>query len=107
MKSKAEKLWLSDVASLGCVACRNHGYGETPAEVHHIRDGQGASQRAAARETIPLCPPHHRGTAHPIVPSIHMQKRRFEREFGTERELLAQTVREVEAVRANRIGGAF
>ncbi len=107
MKGKDEKLWLSDVASLGCVACRNHGYGETPAELHHVRDGQGTAQRASDFEVIPLCPPHHRGTAHPNIPSIHMQKRRFEREFGTERELLAQTVREVEAVRANRIGGAF
>ena len=103
--SKAGKQWMADVASLGCVACRNHGYGETPAEVHHIRDGVGRGQRADDTETIPLCPPHHRGTAHPIVPSIHRDKRRFEREFGTERELLAQTVREVEAMRANTIGG--
>lgn len=103
--SKAGKQWMADVASLGCVACRNHGYGETPAEVHHIRDGQGSSQRADDTETIPLCPPHHRGTAHPIVPSIHRDKRRFEREFGTERELLAQTVREVNELRANTIGG--
>lgn len=105
MKSKSEKRWLSDVASLGCVACRNAGYGETPAEVHHIRDGVGRGQRADDTETIPLCPPHHRGTAHPIVPSIHRDKRRFEREFGTERELLAQTVREVNELRANTIGG--
>lgn len=103
--SKAGKQWMADVASLGCVACRNHGYGETPAEVHHIRDGQGASQRADDTETIPLCPAHHRGTAHPIVPSVHRDKRRFEREFGTERELLAQTVREVNELRANTIGG--
>ena len=107
MKSKSEKRWLSDVASLGCVVCRNAGYGASPAEVHHIRDGQGTAQRASDFEVIPLCPPHHRGTAHPIIPSIHMQKRRFEREFGTERALLAQTVREVELVRVNRIGGAF
>lgn len=103
--SKAGKRWMADVANLGCVACRNHGYGETPAEVHHIRDGVGRGQRADDTETIPLCPAHHRGTAHPIVPSIHRDKRRFEREFGTERELLAQTVREVEAMRANTIGG--
>ena len=105
MKSKAEKLWLSDVASLGCVACRNHGYGETPAELHHVRDGQGAAQRASDFEVIPLCPPHHRGTAHPEIPSIHLDKVRFEQEFGKERELLAQTVREVESMRANTIGG--
>lgn len=106
-KTKEAKAWLDDVASLGCVACRNHGYGETPAQVHHVREGQGIAQRASDFETIPLCPPHHLGTAHPIVPSIHKQKTRFEREFGTERELLEQTIREVELLRANRIGGAF
>ena len=103
--SKAGKQWMADVASLGCVACRNAGYGETPAEVHHVRDGVGKGQRAADTDTIPLCPPHHRGTAHPIVPSIHRDKRRFEQEFGTERELLAQTVSEVNELRANTIGG--
>lgn len=30
------KRWLSDVASLGCVVCRNLGYGASPAEIHHI-----------------------------------------------------------------------
>lgn len=105
-KTKEEKAWLSAVQSLSCIACRNHGYGETPAEVHHIRDGVGRGQRADDTETIPLCPAHHRGTAHPIVPSIHLDKRRFEREFGTERELLAQTVREVNELRSNIIGRA-
>ena len=104
--SKAGKQWMSDVAALSCVACRNAGYGDTPAEVHHIRDGVGRGQRADDTETIPLCPPHHRGTAHPIVPSIHRDKLRFEREFGTERELLAQTVREVNELRSNIIGRA-
>ena len=105
--SKEGKEWMGDVASLGCVICRNLGFGASFAEVHHVRSGVGKGQRAADTNTIPLCPPHHRGTLHPMVPSIHLQKRRFEREFGTERELLAQTVREVEAVRANRIGGTF
>lgn len=39
--TKDDKRWLEDVASLGCVVCRNLGYGATPAEVHHIRKGQG------------------------------------------------------------------
>ena len=103
--SKEGKEWMGDVASLGCVACRNAGYGETPAEVHHVRDGVGKGQRAADTDTIPLCPPHHRGTAHPIVPSIHRDKRRFEREFGTERELLAQTIRDVNELRSTIVGG--
>lgn len=102
--SKEGKEWMGDVASLGCVFCRNSGLGESPAEVHHVRSGVGKGQRAADTDTIPLCPPHHRGTAHPIVPSIHRDKRRFEREFGTERELLAQTVRDVNELRSSIVG---
>lgn len=107
MSNRDDEAWMGDVASLGCIACRLHGYGETPAEVHHIRNGQGMSQRADNKKTIPLCPPHHRGTAGLVVPSIHMQKSQFESEFGTELELLEQTVREVEFLRANRIGGSL
>ena len=49
------------VAELGCVLCRHLGFDGTPAEVHHIRDGQGAAQRASDFLTVPLCPEHHRG----------------------------------------------
>lgn len=51
----------SQVASLGCIACRLLGYGETPASLHHPRTGQGASQRASDWLVIPLCQEHHQG----------------------------------------------
>ena len=65
--TKDDKRWLEDVASLGCVVCRNLGYGATPAEVHHIRKGQGIAQRADHKKTLPLCPPHHRTGGHGIT----------------------------------------
>lgn len=58
--TKDDKDWLSDVAELGCIVCRNLGFGSTPAEIHHIRTGQGAGQRANHKRTLPLCPAHHR-----------------------------------------------
>ncbi len=60
MKS-AEKEYLNRVASLGCILCRELGYGETPATIHHPREGQGMSQRASNWLAIPLCPEHHQG----------------------------------------------
>lgn len=48
--TKDDKDWLSDVAELGCIVCRNLGFGSTPAEIHHIRTGQGAGQRANHKE---------------------------------------------------------
>ena len=104
--TKDDKQYLNDISSLGCVACRIAGYGPTPAEIHHPREGQGMSQRAEHKSGIPLCPAHHRGTQHPAVPSIHLDKLRFVGVFGTEAELVEQTRREVAELRANTIGGA-
>lgn len=59
-KTKEEKKWLSDVAELGCICCRNMGFGASLAEIHHVRTGQGMAQRASHTDVLPLCPPHHR-----------------------------------------------
>ena len=104
--TKDEKQYLSDAASLGCLACRIAGYGPTPAEIHHPREGQGISQRSEHKSGIPLCPAHHRGTRHPEIPSIHLDKASFILQFGTEAALVEQTKRDVAMLRANTIGGA-
>lgn len=60
---RAEAEHRSRVAALGCILCRHLGTPGTPAEVHHLRDGQGAAQRASNWLTVPLCPEHHRGAS--------------------------------------------
>lgn len=77
-------------ARLCCIACRHDGYYDTPAELHHPREGQGMGQRASDYDVIPLCPAHHNGTDHPRTPSIHLDKRKFIARYGTEAELLAE-----------------
>jgi len=91
--TKDEKAHLSKVAALGCIACYLQGTPGTQAEIHHPRSGTGMGKRASHYDGIPLCPPHHRGTMHPQVPSIHMAKHAFIAEFGTEQELLEQVRR--------------
>ena len=86
--TKAEKQHLNRVAALGCVACFIQGTPGTPAEIHHPRSSRGKGQRASHMDGIPLCPPHHRGTHHPAVPSIHLAKLAFIERFGTEEKLL-------------------
>jgi len=49
------------VAQVGCILCHHLGFGHSDAEVHHIREGQGAAQRASDWLVVPLCPEHHRG----------------------------------------------
>lgn len=94
---KAEREHLNRITSLGCIVCRNNGYYGTPAEVHHIRSGQGMGQRASHYETLPLCPYHHRSGGYGNA--FHAGPRIWQEKFGTERELLAQ-VRELLEVAA-------
>lgn len=76
------------VASLGCVVCRNLGYGPSPAQLHHIRAGQGVGQRAKHTEVLPLCPRHHLAT---YPTGFHANPRSWQLEYGAEMELLKQT----------------
>ena len=77
------------VAGLGCAVCRRLGWGATPAELHHPREGQGGAQRASDWLVVPLCPEHHRGTA-----GLHgLGVRGFERRYRmSEMDLLADTI---------------
>lgn len=87
-KTAEEKAHMGRVADLGCILCRKLGYGETPAEVHHIRTGTGAGRRASHFDTIGLCPEHHRGNT-----GLHgLGRKRFEQIYSiTELELLDLT----------------
>jgi len=44
--TKDEKKHLSAVAELGCAVCRRLGFLGTPAEIHHLRAGQGMRAEA-------------------------------------------------------------
>lgn len=86
---KAEREHMGLVAGLCCVVCRNLGYGESPAEVHHVRFLAGGGQRSGNLETIPLCPQHHRLGGYGVA--IHAGQHEWERRYGSEAELLSQT----------------
>lgn len=94
--NKSEKLHLSRVAGLGCIVCRNLKLGETPAEIHHIRTGQGVGLRADNFKVIPLCSIHHRQGGYGIA--IHAGRQSWENNFGTETELLVQVLYELGGV---------
>jgi hypothetical protein len=78
--TKDEKKHLDKVASIGCIICHR------PAEIHHIRNGMGLSQRNSNYNVLPLCPEHHRTGGHGVA--IHAGQKTFEANFGTESELL-------------------
>lgn len=92
---KADNLHLLCVASLSCIARRNQTLGETPAEIHHIRTGQGTSQRANHQTSIPLCHTHHRNGGYGVA--INAGRKQWEKNFGTELQLLEQVQLELGA----------
>lgn len=83
-KRAAVERWMEKVASLDCIIC-----GARPVELHHIREGQGASQRAQDTLTVPLCPEHHQGAS-----GIHGLGRKgfYARYKRDELDLLADTI---------------
>lgn len=91
-KTKAQRRHMDLVASLGCVACRNLGYGASPAELHHIRSGVGMGQRAKHTEVLPLCPRHHRAS---YPTGFHAAPKSWQIEHGSELELIEQINNEI------------
>lgn len=100
--NKAEREHLTRVATLGCIVCRNLDYGETPAEIHHVTTGKGLALRASHFSTIPLCQYHHRTGGYGVA--LHAGKRQWERNFGTEMDLLGQVNTELGLMATNGIG---
>lgn len=88
-RTVAERKHLARVSSFGCALCRRLGYEDTPAAIHHPREGQGAAQRADDWLSFGLCPTHHDSPR-----GFHgMGKAVFESRYQcTELDLLADTL---------------
>jgi len=93
---------MNRVVELGCIACRKLGYYDTPAGIHHIRYGQGKSQRASHRHTLGLCGHHHQTGGY--GEAFYAGKKAWEAKFGTELELLQETY-ELLGMDENEING--
>lgn len=86
-KTNAEKRHMHAVAQLPCVLCRALGQPDAKATVHHIREGQGMSQRASHYLTIPLCWDCHQGPN-----GIHGNRSLLRMAKLEELDLLAMTI---------------
>ena len=92
--SAAERNHMGRVAALGCYLCRHLGYGPTPAQVHHIREGQGMAQRASNWLTVPLCDKHH---ANSSPDGIHGGRKAWRLAQVGEMDALADTLERLAA----------
>lgn len=89
MATAAERKHMGRVAELGCYLCRELGYGPTPAQVHHVREGLGMGQRASDWLTVPLCDRHH---ANSSPDGWHGQRRAWKQAGKDEMDALADTI---------------
>lgn len=87
----SSSLWMGLVARVPCVVCAQIGQ-ESQSQVHHMRSGM-LGKRKSDLLTIAVCPEHHTGSY-----SIHTQREDFERQFGTELDLLVATLEGVERI---------
>ncbi|MGG8042494.1 Ref family recombination enhancement nuclease [Klebsiella aerogenes] len=96
---KAEREHVNKVAELGCVACYvQAGVWGTPGEIHHIRAGQGAAQRAGWYEVLCLCVGHHRHDdkrAGKIAVHGNTGYKTFTSTYGSEQDLLNLTLENI------------
>lgn len=76
------------LSELGCIVCRLYYDTYSPAEIHHLRAGQGMGQKKNDLKAIPLCPNHHRLST---TESFHLARANFESKFGLETELFEKT----------------
>ena len=88
--SKASREYMGRVARVPCVLCEALGMPGVPAEVHHLREGQGASQRASDYLTAALCPECHRG---PL--GVHGDRTLLNMAKLGELDLLALTIEQI------------
>lgn len=85
------KRHMAKVARVPCVLCARMGLGESPAEVHHLKFGSGASDRQSDFLTVALCTRHHK-VEYPE--SVHALKEHglYLRYRCSELDLLADTL---------------
>lgn len=83
--SVSDKKWMMAISDLGCIVCKNLGYGFSPAAIHHI---DGKTKKGAHKKTIPLCGAHHQTGGYGVA--LHAGRKHWEDQFGTQQKLLMQ-----------------
>lgn len=87
--TKDEKAWLDAITQLGCIVCLKEFGIYSPGSPHHI---EGSRKPGAHKITICLCWPHHQSDdSDPRYESVHGNKYRFEKRYGSQYELLEMT----------------
>jgi hypothetical protein len=87
--TKAQMEFHHSLAGLGCIACLKDGRLNPWVSIHHI---DGRTKPEAHWKVLPLCGPHHQqDDTDPLKRvAVHPYKARFEREYGSQLDLLEE-----------------
>ena len=85
--SKKERDHMDRVASLGCIACKNLGFGHSKPLIHHIRTLNGQRITRNHLLVLPLCFSHHSADSEN---GFHHGSRTWQTIHGTEAQLLEE-----------------
>lgn len=87
--TKAELEFHHSLAGLGCIACLKDGRVNPWVSIHHI---DGRTKPSAHLKVLPLCAQHHQqDDTDPLKRvAVHPYKARFEQQYGSQYELLAE-----------------
>lgn len=75
------------VGELGCIVCLLTFNVRTPCSIHHT---DGRTKPGAHLKILGLCGPHHQPIDKNVI-SFHGNKSEFEKQFGTEADLMVIT----------------
>lgn len=85
---------MTQVVMLGCIVCLEYHQVYSPPEIHHT---DGKTKEGAHFKILGLCYNHHRaGQDNEHFTSRHPNKKRFEKRYGTEQELMEKTRERIE-----------
>lgn len=86
-----EARFMDKMGQLPCIACLKDGWTNHSVSLHHI---DGRTKPGAHFLVLPLCAGHHQDGTGPnsSLIAVHPYKARFESQYGSQRELLAECV---------------
>ena len=83
-----ERRYMDAVGQLGCIVCRHSGI-HTPGTIHHVN---GKTKPGAHFDIFNLCGLHHQGGMDCVeYTSRHPYKAAFQKRYGSEESLMAET----------------
>lgn len=85
--SAADKALWDKLSRVGCICCLHDGRFNPYGVIHHV---DGRTKKGAHQKVLFLCAPHHQQDDASGVWAVHPNKGRFESEYGSQVELMAE-----------------